>query len=140
MKETSLTGSWVRVLDLQPPSMEDNTGDADRLLRALRSELRVEDISLDLELLQSLPDRLRQGGFKVQCTLFSAGRGCVLTGVDPGPSAPSPLGLAIDLGTTRFVLQILDLTSGQILARKSFDNPQISIGPDILTRDRKSVV
>ncbi len=134
MKETSLTGSWVRVLDLQPPSMEDNTGDADRLLRALRTELRVEDISLDLELLQRLPDHLRQGGFKVQCTLFSAGRGCVLTGVDPGPSAPSPLGLAIDLGTTRFVLQILDLASGQILARKSFDNPQISIGPDILTR------
>jgi len=134
MKETSLSGSWVRTLDLQPPSMEDNTGDADRVLRKLRSELRQENISLDLELIQDLPGKLRQSGFSVRCTLFSAGQGCVMTGIQPADADAPPLGLAIDLGTSRFVLKVLDLDTGRELARSSFANPQAAVGPDILTR------
>jgi uncharacterized 2Fe-2S/4Fe-4S cluster protein (DUF4445 family) len=134
MDTTSLSGSWVRTLDLQPPSMEDNTGDADRVLKALRSELRQENVSLDLELLQDLPEKLRQSGFSVRCTLFGAGQGFVLTGIQPAESDMSPLGLAVDLGTSRFVLKVLDLATGQELARRSLANPQVAVGPDILTR------
>ena len=134
MDERTTKGSWVRTLTLQGPSMADNTGDADRLLHQLRSELGIKDISLDLALMQSLPRILRQSDFSVQCTVFSAGNGWVVTGVEPRVPEASPLGLAVDLGTTRFVLQILDLTTGQVQARKSFDNPQVMIGPDILTR------
>jgi uncharacterized 2Fe-2S/4Fe-4S cluster protein (DUF4445 family) len=43
-------------------------------------------------------------------------------------------GLAVDLGTSRVVLRLLDLVSSRILAESGFDNPQLAIGPDILTR------
>ena len=51
------------------------------------------------------------------------------------PDKPRPVaGLAVDLGTTRVVLRLIDLFSGRTLAEKAFDNPQAGIGPDILAR------
>ncbi|MCP3940355.1 MAG: ATP-binding protein [Desulfobacteraceae bacterium] len=44
------------------------------------------------------------------------------------------LGVAIDLGTTRIVIRLLDLESNQILGEVGFDNPQVIIGPDVLAR------
>ena len=43
-------------------------------------------------------------------------------------------GLAVDLGTSRVMLRLLDLADGRILSETGFDNPQLAIGPDILTR------
>ena len=62
-----------------------------------------------------------------------------------GPGFPGPaltesdpvqtvLGAAIDLGTTRVVIQLLDLESGKTLGEIGFDNPQVVIGPDVLAR------
>ncbi|MDR2547597.1 MAG: ASKHA domain-containing protein [Lachnospiraceae bacterium] len=44
------------------------------------------------------------------------------------------LGVAIDLGTTTVVLAVLDLENGQTLSRRSFMNPQLKFGPDIISR------
>ena len=54
--------------------------------------------------------------------------------MQPLHSAKPPAGLAVDLGTTRVVLRIVDLSSDALLGESAFDNPQIDIGPDILTR------
>jgi len=43
-------------------------------------------------------------------------------------------GLAVDLGTSRVVLRMVSLEDGQTLAETAFDNPQLSVGADILTR------
>ena len=43
-------------------------------------------------------------------------------------------GIAIDLGTTRIALKICELESGKELFESSFDNPQINLGADVLTR------
>jgi uncharacterized 2Fe-2S/4Fe-4S cluster protein (DUF4445 family) len=42
--------------------------------------------------------------------------------------------LAVDLGTTRVVLRLIDRISGRMLVESAFDNPQISVGPDVLAR------
>jgi uncharacterized 2Fe-2S/4Fe-4S cluster protein (DUF4445 family) len=43
-------------------------------------------------------------------------------------------GVAVDLGTTTVVLAQADLTTGEIIARHSFFNPQRSFGPDVISR------
>lgn len=49
--------------------------------------------------------------------------------------APGPLlGLALDLGTTTVVVRALDLESGRIVARASFENPQRFGGTDVMAR------
>ena len=52
-----------------------------------------------------------------------------------GLDAPREIyGIALDLGSTTLVLQLVNLIDGSILDEVSFHNPQIRIGSDILTR------
>ena len=55
-------------------------------------------------------------------------------GTDLGPSIGSPLGVALDVGTTTVVLEIVDLVRGTILAVAAFENPQRFGGSDVVTR------
>jgi uncharacterized 2Fe-2S/4Fe-4S cluster protein (DUF4445 family) len=44
------------------------------------------------------------------------------------------LGIAVDLGTTTVVLQLVDLRTGQVRDTRSFLNPQSAYGSDIMSR------
>ncbi len=131
---TNTSNGWVKNVSLARPTLQDNTADADRLIGALRTQLETDAVDIDLSLLIRLPDLLRKWDYNVRCVLFKNRKRWLLTHIthlqDPTPCA----GLAVDLGTTRVVLRLLDLSTSRILAETSFDNPQISIGPDILAR------
>ena len=62
------------------------------------------------------------------------GRRFAEDGTDLGPSTGSPLGMALDVGTTTVVLEIVDLLRGTILAVAAFENPQRFGGSDVVTR------
>ncbi len=126
----------ARVIDLHlnPPSLQDNTADADRLVRALKSRLGADAVHTDLSLARKLPDLLRQWEYQVRCIVFEDRRQWLLLGVMPAGSPSPAAGLAVDLGTSRVVLRLLDMATGDVLGETAFDNPQIEIGPDILAR------
>ncbi len=121
-------------MSLPQPSLTDNTADADRLMAALRQELHTEAVAVDLDLLKRLPEAIRHWGYRVRCTVFRERGGWVLTGIDSAETPRPALGLAVDLGTTRVVLLLIDLSTGRPIAESAVDNPQIVIGPDVLTR------
>ena len=125
---------WVRTVILAKPTLQDNTADTDRLISVLKTEFQTDAVHVDLNLLKELPDVLRKCDYKVRCILFKDRHRWLVTGIagidDPRPFA----GLAIDLGTTRVVLRILDLSDGRTLGESGFDNPQLAAGPDILAR------
>jgi uncharacterized 2Fe-2S/4Fe-4S cluster protein (DUF4445 family) len=126
---------WIKAVTLGAPSLQDNTADAERLIAGLKKNLDTEDdIRMDISLIRRLPDTLRNCNFSVQCILHKQGNRWQVIGIrkadDPAPAA----GLAVDLGTSRIALRLLDLTDGRTLAESGLDNPQLTIGPDILTR------
>ncbi len=125
---------WIQTVSLEAPSLKDNTADAERLTQALKSHLKTPAIDIDLDLLKVLPAVLRHSRFNVRCILFKERHHWVLTGISDANDAALIAGLAVDLGTTRVVLRLLDLGTGQALAESAFDNPQEKMGPDILTR------
>jgi uncharacterized 2Fe-2S/4Fe-4S cluster protein (DUF4445 family) len=55
-------------------------------------------------------------------------------GTDLGPSTGSPVGVAIDIGTTTVVIELVDLGSGAVLAVAAIENPQRFGGSDVMTR------
>ncbi len=55
-------------------------------------------------------------------------------GVPIGAFRGRILGLAIDLGTTTIVMELLDLQTGEILGACSLENPQRFAGSDVLNR------
>ena len=58
----------------------------------------------------------------------------MLVGITPAEDSQPLAGLAVDLGTTRVALRLLDLTTHRTLAETAFSNPQEAAGPDILSR------
>ena len=126
--------SWVQHITLTEPSFEDNSGDADRLHAELARLTGLDFLSLDLSLIRKLPALLRESGFAAQCSLLRSNNTAAVTGLRSPEDGEAWLGLALDLGTTRYVLCIVDLRTGDVVARESFANPQSEIGPDILAR------
>ncbi len=132
MNETNT--SWIQTVTLTPPSLKDNTADADRLISVLKASLKTDTIHIDLDLLKRLPDLLRKWQYNIRCILFNDRQRWLLTGITPTADSRPIAGLAVDLGTTRVALRLIDLFSGRIITESSFDNPQETIGPDILAR------
>jgi uncharacterized 2Fe-2S/4Fe-4S cluster protein (DUF4445 family) len=96
--------------------------------------LSTDVVKIDFEILKKLPDLLRQWDYTVRCVVFKEQGHWMLIHIDCPGDTPSPAGLAMDLGTTRVVLRLIDLAGGKTLAESAFDNPQIGIAPDILAR------
>jgi uncharacterized 2Fe-2S/4Fe-4S cluster protein (DUF4445 family) len=126
---------WVVRVSLAEPSLEDNTADADRLCRCLQQELGMDRIHIGLDLSRRLPALLRQSHYAVRCLVFEdMPHHGVLIHIDAGDSPAAVAGLAVDLGTTRVVIRLVDLETRETLAETSFDNPQVNVGPDVLAR------
>ncbi len=127
------TTRWIKTIKLMPPSLQDNTADADRLTDALKNLLMTNHIDVDYSILIDLPHQLRKWNYQLKCILIKDKNRWILTGILP-ISDTTASGIAIDLGTTRVVVRLIDLETGEIRAESAFDNPQIMIGPDILAR------
>lgn len=125
---------WIQTVCLAPPSLADNTADADRLVGKLKTQLGVDTVDVDLDLVRELPDRLRALNYRVRCVLFCDRGRWALAGVSEDSDGIPACGLACDLGTSRVVLRLVDLATGKTLGESAFDNPQIAVGPDVLAR------
>jgi uncharacterized 2Fe-2S/4Fe-4S cluster protein (DUF4445 family) len=125
---------YVRTIALTPPALGNNTADAQRLEQALKKELNTGFVHIPRALIADLPGRLREWGWRAKAVLFRDRRSFtavdLLDPADPGPV----LGAAVDIGTTRMVISLMDLSTGEKLGESGFDNPQAKIGPDVLTR------
>ncbi|MCD6585468.1 MAG: DUF4445 domain-containing protein [Desulfobacteraceae bacterium] len=125
---------WVVTVKAPPPSLNDNTADADRLINEVKSVLKTDYIDMDLPLLKNLPWRLRECEYQARCVCFKDRGRWKLVGVKNVNDSSVCAGIAIDLGTTRVVLRLVNLETGDVINESAFDNPQIEIGPDILER------
>ena len=136
MKTTENNNGWIRIIypEITPPSLKDNTADTDRLLKALKKELRVEEVTMGLHLVRKISSLLRKSGYKVRAGVFKRGNSWHLIEIFPHHMDNSIYGLAIDLGSSTVVVRLVDLVSREIMDETSFLNPQNKIGPDILTR------
>ena len=132
--EKADSGGWVVTLCLAPPTLGDNTADADRLKNVLKKQIGADHLAIDLPLLKRLPRQLRDWNYRCRCICFkSRGQGELIDIFPPDDNTPSA-GIAVDLGTTRVVMRLIDLSTGEALGETAFDNPQAAIGPDILER------
>ena len=126
--------SWVQYISMPPPSLSDNTADVDRLTAQLKQQMDVRSIDMDRSVMVSLPEILRKSNFNVRCVLFGYDHHYQLIDVQPSNECFSVYGLAIDLGTTRLVLRLLDIINQSTITETTMDNPQGGIAPDVLAR------
>ena len=134
-------------MELDPPTLDDNASDLSRLLRALKQQHSLENISIDFLLLQKLSRSLREAAWKVTVTIVQTrmesqlgehqmrgSRRPKMISVEPGNTTDKHYSVVMDIGTTSLWGQLLDLNSRETLAEASAYNPQISFGDDVITR------
>jgi uncharacterized 2Fe-2S/4Fe-4S cluster protein (DUF4445 family) len=128
---------WIRKVtpDLEPPSLTDNTADVDRLVKGIRRTLgTTHDVCVDLALSGRVSASLRKWDYRVSTSLYEDHDCWHLMDITDAREGEGLFGLALDLGSSTLVLRLVDLETGERIDEASFHNPQIEIGPDILTR------
>ncbi len=117
-------------VEIEPPTLEHQLGDWDRIAAELDARFGLRDVRLDPVLLGSLQPVIRKGDWKVTVTVWQD-REAVR--VQPG-YAEEAYGLAVDIGTTTVAMHLCDLRTGEVLATASQMNPQVAYGEDLMSR------
>ncbi|GAF77555.1 unnamed protein product, partial [marine sediment metagenome] len=122
-------------LEIPPPSLEDNATDLDRLRRALEREHGIDNLSIELPLMRNLAATLRQSDWKVTATVaLKDMESARLIDLRPGRSRGPLFAVAVDIGTTNVVIDLVNLRSGRAIDRVSSRNKQIARGEDVISR------
>jgi uncharacterized 2Fe-2S/4Fe-4S cluster protein (DUF4445 family) len=124
---------------LEPPHLGDQTDDWARLQSELARSHDLRELTADLSLLRDLGGKLRAGDWEVTAIVetdaWDRPHGPPrLVDVLPGRQTDLLHSLAIDIGTTTVSLYLVDLMSGQVLARSADYNAQVTRGEDIISR------
>ncbi len=113
---------------LDPPRLEDLRSDASRLKDALRVQHGVHVDGVENGAVRLLPTIARVHDWQVRAVTKNELVIAVL-----GPH-DAPLGLAVDIGTTKLAGYLIDLERGETLAAAGAMNPQIAYGEDVMAR------
>lgn len=132
---------WVVAhrVTIDPPTMDDNTPDLERLQRELTRRHGLKDVRPTLRALRDLPEALREGEWTVTAMVEQGNASAPagpprLLGVRPGGADTRVLGVAIDIGTTTVAAYLAELDSGALLDHASAYNAQIECGEDVISR------
>lgn len=135
-EKTAENSPWIRQVrpQLAAPSLGDNTADVDRLVKGLRHELKGAEIRVNFSLVKHLSKDLRSCNYSVAAAVYRDGDRWRLIDVFDPEGTKTLYGLSLDLGSSTLVLRLVDLSTEGTVDEISFNNPQIEIGTDILTR------
>jgi uncharacterized 2Fe-2S/4Fe-4S cluster protein (DUF4445 family) len=121
-------------LELPAPTMTDNISDVDRVTRELRKKLPYEHFEITLNCLRQIADKLRNNNWKVTATVARHNSSGRVLQIEDGDTTDRNYGIAVDVGTTTVVEQLIDLRSGKVLGVEGNHNPQAHYGEDVISR------
>ena len=126
-----------KYVELKPPTAEDHVPDVTRLVRHLRHKHNEHRLVVELPVIRKIPDVFRKSDFKVTVTLerpVRKGGRTRIVHVEPGNTTGHAYAIALDIGTTTVMGQLLNLVTGEVLAERAEFNAQISYGEDVISR------
>ena len=131
----------VQAFDIEttPATLTDLRPDTTRILDALRTNggsfdlpmTTPYELTFDSEAVKSLAGAIRENVWKVRIVIRHNDE---IVAFLP-PSTPV-YGLAVDVGTTKVAAYLVDMDSGETVAKSGAMNPQIAYGEDIISRIR----
>ncbi|MBW1790793.1 MAG: DUF4445 domain-containing protein [Deltaproteobacteria bacterium] len=119
-------------VETSKPSLQDNTGDLDRLRKAIELSSGMTPV-IPFSCMARVAKDFRQADFKGTAVVNDMGHTMELVDFLKDPPALLPA-MALDLGTTHLEAALINLVDGNILSRSNLENRQIQYGADILTR------
>jgi len=123
-------------LQMSAPTIEDHTADHERLNVMVRQELEIDTpvLQMGYRVLQELPHILHKADYKVTATIACRGGAMEIVQIEAGDTAQINYAVAVDLGTTTVVANLIDVTKGTTLDTEATYNSQINFGEDYIRR------
>lgn len=115
-------------IELKPPSLKDQTCDADRITDSIAAKVPAAYIPTDI--LNSVPGIIRDTDYDVTVVTDQN----KVIAVEPGDTHNESYGVAVDIGTTTVAGMLLSIKSGSVLESVSRTNPQSEFGEDVISR------
>ncbi len=124
---------------VEPATLTDLRPDTTRILDALRRDGGPFDLPLnepyrpnfDSEAVKALAPLLRNNDWRVRVVIRNENEVVAFL-----PAGTRAYGLAVDIGTTKVAAYLIDMESGETVAKSGAMNPQIAYGEDIISRIR----
>ena len=121
-------------LELPAPTLEDNITDIDRVRRALRQKTDYRKFDVSFRCLQKLASALRDNDWKITVTIAIHYDICKILQVEGGDTTQRHYGIAVDIGTTTVVANLIDMRSGKVIGVAGSHNLQAHYGEDVISR------
>ncbi|WP_035292136.1 corrinoid activation/regeneration protein AcsV [Clostridium sp. KNHs214] len=121
-------------LEIPEPTLDDNISDVDRLIRQVRNTLGCGNVQCGLSVIKKIPHTLREYNFKITITYIEEENNINIINIEGNDNTNKLYGVAIDIGTTSVAACIINLKSGEIIAKASSGNAQIQYGADVINR------
>lgn len=124
------TSVHLYYIEVREPSLEDPSGDFQRVTEALSAQWQIQDLEFDSLILAKLQQVLRDGNWTITVAIHQQSK---IIAVWPGFKRDA-YGLAIDIGSTTIAAHLCNLTTGEVVATSGIMNPQIRFGEDLMSR------
>lgn len=121
------------------PSLDDTMPDNERLTRALQKATGMDKIRIPYSVMRKMPNVLRASDFSVQCVIRRSANDIFVYDIYEKSADVVIGGLAIDIGTTTVSALIINMETGEVIAKGSSGNGQIRYGADVINRIIESV-
>ncbi len=123
-------------LKLEPPTMDDNVADHERLYQSIMMKQGIElnVMQTGYSILKKLPAVLRENDWTVTVTLGHRGKVLEIIDVQPGDTSNINYGVAIDVGTTTVVASLIEMATSKVVDSEAVYNTQMKFGEDYIQR------
>lgn len=124
------------VVTIPDATLEEPLSDWIRLRREIRASCGSDDdgdLTCCLHIQRKLSEILKETK-RMTAVVGRYQDHCHLIDLEPGDAAAENLGLAIDIGTTTVVVNLVDVNDGTILGKASSYNQQMSLADDVASR------
>jgi len=106
-------------------------GDPRSSLELIEKHFRKKSLKIDLGLLNELPGLLEKSGYRITVALFKDSE---IMAIESGDTTAQNFGLAIDIGTSTLVVELIDLNQGTSVDMETANNSQMAYGLDVVSR------
>jgi uncharacterized 2Fe-2S/4Fe-4S cluster protein (DUF4445 family) len=103
----------------------------DSLFEGILTGLDAKSLKIPVETLKELGRTLKESGKKVTVAVHKESE---IIAVEPGNTLGQNFGLAVDVGTTTLVMELVDVESGRTLDMEAAFNSQSKRGADVISR------
>jgi uncharacterized 2Fe-2S/4Fe-4S cluster protein (DUF4445 family) len=122
-------------LELEPPSLANNTADHERLIEAVCRKLNlVCSFQMGLKIMKLLPDILRKNDFRVTVTLGLRKDVGEIMNVEGGNTEEKNYAIIVDMGTTTIVAHLVNANTMATMDAKATFNSQGIYGREVTRR------